>query len=129
MVIVPSYCVSDSDCYFLVCTRLSLIFLGVLCMVPVISWRAPDRHCCFLVRFGWSMLFPGRCGWSLLFVDALWKVIVMSKCALDGHYYFQVCSGWSLFFPGAFWIVIVIVFPCRVHKQDVSHRSKHKAKH
>ena len=72
----------------------------------------------FLVRSGWSLLFPG----------AFWMVGGISWCGVDGHCYFLVCSGWSLYFlvcsgwsllfldvlwmvtviPGALWMVSVI---------------------
>ena len=76
-------------------------------MVSIISWCALDGHFYFVVRSGWSLLFPG----------ALWMVIVISL----------VHFGWSLLFPGVLRMVTDV--SCCVHKQDTSHKGKHKAKH
>ena len=116
-------------------------------MLTVISRCALDGHCnfgmvavvscCFLLHFGWSLLFPG----------ALCMVIVISWCALDGRSCFPVRSGWSLSFLGVFWLVAVVssctldghcffsgtlwmvtIISWSVHKQHMSHTGKHKAK-
>ena len=53
MVTVISWSALDGHCYFLVCSRWSLLFPGVLWMVTVTSWCALDGHCYFMVCSGW----------------------------------------------------------------------------
>ena len=91
MVTVISECAPDGQCYFLVPSACSLLFLAALCMLTVISWWALDGHCYFPVRSGWSVLFLGALwmftviSWYTVVLDICWWALIGTCQFLGGH--------------------------------------------